>query len=357
MKIQNTLSVTEGMPHDGEVLRRFASAVGDYGFDSHVARLRPSRTAAAPLAFPNTGDETWILSSYAGEVVLDGTRLVIEPQMGWEALSGWVGAATGLSSTASSIAQVHASHVPPLVSLVWVRAVDSASRHGPPAFRRDMRHEGANVRGHLDVRATVRLRAKGASGAASVYRARDLDNPVTRIIVAADRVLVRNVGHAQWHSDRVKAVLPQLYTAVGRRTHPPGDGELHRMRYTPITRPFKWAAELSARVVRHDPIATTPKAGALQGLVLDLASLWTDAVVTWTRGARPDLQVELTESEEVLLRDRGGVRAVFATTPGAERSGAPQLNVSTPGRSPSPVTLPRAAGEAARVVADAARAV
>ena len=34
----------------------------------------------------------------------------------------------------------------------------------------------------------------GGSGAASVYRARELDNPVTRIIVAANRVVARELG-------------------------------------------------------------------------------------------------------------------------------------------------------------------
>ena len=246
--------------------------------------------------------------------------------MGWDALGGWVAAATGLHVPAAG--ESGAARASALASMLWVRAVDGASRHGPPSFRRDVLHVGGNVRGRLDVRRTVRLRAKGSTSAASVYRGRELDNPVTRIIVAADRVLMRQVGQERWRTDRVDAVVAQLHAAVGRRSHPPGDGELHRMRYTPITRPFKWAAELSSRIVRQDPVATTALPGRVQGLVLDLDGIYGAAMLNWSRDARPDLRAETVESGQVVLRDRQVIRAMLRVLPGTAADGAPTVALS-----------------------------
>jgi 5-methylcytosine-specific restriction enzyme subunit McrC len=212
-----------------------------------------------------------------------------------------------------------------------------------------VRYVGGSIRGHLDVRRTVRLRAKGASTAASVYRTRELDNPVTRIIVAADRVLMRQVGQGRWRTDRVDSVLAQLKTAVGRRAAVPGDGELHRMRYTPITRPFKWAAELSSRIVRQDPVTTTALRGRVQGLVLDLDGIYGEAALNWAREARPDLRAERLDSGQVVLRDRRYVRAMIGLR-GSSESGAPMLTLARFGATAQPLPVPTDAAAAAREV-------
>jgi 5-methylcytosine-specific restriction enzyme subunit McrC len=244
-----------------------------------------------------------------------------------------------------------------LASMLWVRAVDGASRHGPPSFRRDVRYVGGSVRGHLDVRRTVRLRAKGASTAASVYRARELDNPVTRIIVAADRVLMRQVGQGRWRTERVDAVMAQLQTAVGRRSPAPGDRELHRMRYTPITRPFKWAAELSLRIVRQDPVATTALPGRVQGLVLDLDGIYRTAALNWARDARPELLAESLDSGKIVIRRGQEVLALVDLLPAANGSGGPAVRVCPPGRTPELLALPADAPMAAVVVRRALAAI
>jgi 5-methylcytosine-specific restriction enzyme subunit McrC len=330
---------------DHAAVSRLAAALAATPPAAHVVGVSAAATKAPLLARVQDG-AGWTLGRYAGELTLDGRALVIEPRIGWDALDGWVAAATGLHVPEAAGDDVPA-RLAALASMLWVRAVDGASRHGPPSFRRDVRHEGGSVRGHLDVRRTVRLRAKGASSAASVYRARELDNPVTRIIVAADRVLMRQVGQGRWRTDRVDSVLAQLHTAVGRRTPAPGDGELHRMRYTPITRPFKWAAELSSRIVRQDAVATTALPGRVQGLVIDLDGIYGEAMISWAREARPDLRAETVDAGQVVLRDRQWIRAVLGIGSTASGDGAPVLMVSRFGAAPQRLELPRDADEAA----------
>lgn len=153
---------------------------------------------------------------------------------------------------------------------VWCSAVDEASRHGPPAIHREMSHVGPSLRGRLDARATMQLRTQASFLIASTYRARDLDNPVSRALVAADRTLRRQIGHDRWRTRRVQEILPRLYEAVGRRSTPPTLAELTRIKYSPITLPFREAAQLSCRIVAQDPLTTTVETGRAQGLILDL---------------------------------------------------------------------------------------
>jgi 5-methylcytosine-specific restriction enzyme subunit McrC len=346
--MRQALVFADGTTVADDAATRLAEALAATPHAAHVAGVAPATTVAPLIAAGRNGD-CCVLGHYAGHLTLDGRSVLIEPRMGWAALGGWAEAATGLHVPAATGDDGRAQLVA-LASMLWVRAVDGASRHGPPAFRRDVQYVGGNVRGHLDVRRTVRLRAKGASTAASVYRTRELDNPVTRIIVAADRVLMRQVGQARWRTDRVAAVMAQLQTAVGRRSPVPGDGELHRMRYTPITRPFKWAAELSLRIVRQDPVATTALPGRVQGLVLDLDGIYRAAALNWARDARPDLRVEPLESGKVALRHGQEVLALVDLLPSGNGNGVPVLAVSPTGRAPERLTLPADAPVAAVVV-------
>jgi 5-methylcytosine-specific restriction enzyme subunit McrC len=346
-----TLFLTEGTRGENGRLQPFVDALNASPPAAYVVSMGDS-ASPRPILAPSGADGRWESTRYAGELTVDGTTLVIEPRMGWDALHGWVGAATDMAATPTVVGTT-ASRVAPLVGLLWVRAVDGASRHGPPSFRRDVPHVGTNMRGRLDVRSTVRLRAKGSTEAASVYRTRDLDNPVTRIIVAADRVLTRQFGHGRWHTDRVDAILPQLYTAVGRRSSVPAHGELQRMRYTPITRPFKWAAELSSRIVRQDPVSTTPRPGRAQGVVIDLDSVWRGALLTWARSARQDLRSDLDDAGDVIMRDAGTVRAAVGLTGEMGASGAPVLEVSRDGFAQERMELSANGYEAARLVREA----
>ena len=339
------LTLTEGtVGPESAAVAGLAGALGAGPEAAYVAALDGSASTVHLLeASPDCAGLR--VGRYAGKLTLDGCSFVIEPRIGWAALGGWVAAATALP--VPPVAQEPGAA---LASMLWVRAVDDAGRHGPPAVRRDVAHEGTNVRGRLDVRRTVRLRAKGASAAASVYRARELDNPVTRIIVAADRVLARQVGAGRWRTDRVDQVLAQLHSAVGRRTPSPGDGELHRMRYTPITRPFKWAAELSSRIVRQDPVATTALPGRVQGLVLDLDGIYAEAALGWARAARPDLRANKVDRCRMELWDRHELCATLELLPPAGGSGAPGLALCARGARQQRFDLPADAGEAALTV-------
>jgi 5-methylcytosine-specific restriction enzyme subunit McrC len=241
-------------------------------------------------------------------VSFDGRRLVIEPRLGTRVIEQWLSQALNLLAVPHSSRQLRSeSFIALLMAAVWSQRVALASRHGPPAFRRDHAETGYYVRGRLDVRNTARLRGVGSPHIASVRRSRDLDNDVSRTLVAAERALTHHIGHDHWHTPRIEEVLPQLQAAVGARPRLPSERDLRGIRYTPITRAFRQAAELSWRIAKLRGFIAGSEEGRGEGLLLDVAELWELFVLNCVRRAAPDREVEhgtMSASRERLLHSQ-----------------------------------------------------
>lgn len=278
----------------------------------HVIRLGDTTAEDEDHVISRDWTGQWQAGRYIGEVAFEGRRLEIFPRLGLDVIGKWLEGALNLVAVPET-AQQHSSEsfIALLMAAIWCRQVDVAARHGPPAFRHDVVHEGFFVRGGLDVRRTARLRGRGAPHVASVTRPRELRNDVSRALVAAERVLTQAVGHDRWRTPRVREILPQLYPAVGARPRLPGLEDLRRIRYRPITRPYKQAAELSGRIARHEGFGAHAEQGHVEGLLLDVAELWELFLLSCVRTAVPTLRVEhgTTGQEKAFLltsRDRPG---------------------------------------------------
>lgn len=250
----------------------------------------------------------WQAGRYIGEIRFKGRTLRIEPRLGMPAIEKLLASATNLVSLpASGTAKPNEAFIARLMAALWCRSFDSAARHGPPSFRRQMTFEGPYVRGQLDARGTVRLRATGSPHVASVLRSRDLDNDVTRALVCAARVLTNQIGDDRWQTRRAREIVPLMRGAVGARPGLPTENDLRRVRYTPITQPYKELAALSWRIARLEGFAAVDAEGAADGLLLDVAELWELHVLRCVRLAAAGLTVlhGTTETAKVhLLRSR-----------------------------------------------------
>lgn len=248
----------------------------------------------------------WRTGRYIGELAYEGRRLIIEPRLGTNVIERWLSEALNLLAVPHSSRQLQSeSFIALLMAAIWSQRVALASRHGPPALRRDRRESSPYVRGRLDVRRTARLRAAGAPQVASIRRFRDLDNDVSRTLVAAERTLTHHIGHDHWQTPRVTEVLPRLRAAVGPRPRLPNERALRRIRYTPITRPFKQVAELSWRIAKLRGFVASSEEGRAEGLLLDIAEVWELFVLNCVRRAATGADVEhgtAAASSERLLR-------------------------------------------------------
>jgi 5-methylcytosine-specific restriction enzyme subunit McrC len=222
-------------------------------------------------------------------MTVEGRRLTVRPRLGIDVVEAWLDQAFGLVAPPASARHAETeTFIVRLLTRLWCRAVDNATRHGLPLLRLPRSHEGLFVRGRLDTRRTIRLRDEGQPRVASVMHDRSLDHPVTRVLVRAERVLgERLTDTAEWRTERVRQVLPHLRAAVGSRPKLPTAFELERVRYTPITVPFKRAALLSHRIASKLGYSATDEPGAAEGILVDVAELWELFVLHCARRAIP----------------------------------------------------------------------
>jgi 5-methylcytosine-specific restriction enzyme subunit McrC len=259
-------------------------------------------------------DGSWWAGRYVGSLTFEGRRLDIRPRFGENALRAWFAGAFNLALAETEGELVEDDwFVPWLLASVWSRAFVSAARHGLPALRTDIRESGLSIKGRLDVPGTVRLRASGTPGAASLRREKSLDNPISAAVVAAHAELSRWLGtrrEAEWLPERVKDLLPHLVAAVGSRPRVPTRFEIDRVRLTPITAGFRPLAELSERIAGRRGLAgNASDQGNCRGVLLDVAELWELYVLAVLRRTWPGSDVMHGTRESAthaLLRNDSG---------------------------------------------------
>lgn len=173
------------------------------------------------------------------------------------------------------------------------------------------------VRGALDVPGTIRLRAAGSESVASKWTLRSLDHAASRAIVAAYAVLRQwmaplGQGERTWLPSRARDLVPHLVAVTGPRPAVPTPAELRRVRYTPITMPFRAVAELSRRIaLQRGLLSDHSPDGSSTGILLDVAELWELYVLAALRRAASGLEVrhgtaDLGARESLLISESTG---------------------------------------------------
>lgn len=241
----------------------------------------------------------WVTGRFVGEISFQGRRLEIRPRFEGDFTEWLEGAFNVAIISNTSEHEFEGSFMAWVLATIWARAFELATRHGLPVLRRDQVHEGEFIRGRLDVRRTMRLKARGSLHAASVVRSRDLANDISRTLIAAERSLSSSLGGDYWQPAAVKDALGQIRGAVGPRPKLPSRGELNRIRYTPITRPFRSVAELSWRIARREGMSTNLSPGSADGVLLDAAELWELFLVACLKEALPECQIDHGSTSDV----------------------------------------------------------
>jgi 5-methylcytosine-specific restriction enzyme subunit McrC len=234
-------------------------------------------------------DGRWWAGRYIGALTFEGRRLVIEPRLGIQVIEAWLDQILGiLALPASARHDPRETFIIRLLARIWCRTIDAATRHGLPLLRLPSHHEGVFVRGRLDVPRTIALRGEGREALGSLTYDRSLAHPATRAIVCADRALGSLISDtSEWRTDRVRQVLPPLRAAVGARPRLPTNHALSRVRYTPITRPFERAADLSHRIASQLGYGVGDEEGRDEGILIDVAELWELFVLNCLRRVLP----------------------------------------------------------------------
>ncbi|MBP2454124.1 5-methylcytosine restriction system specificity protein McrC [Mycolicibacterium lutetiense] len=308
-------------PDEDQWLARLADHLVD---DQHVIRLSDAMGRRTDdeddPALSRGADGMWWTGRYIGELRFEDRELRIEPRLGIDVIGAWL--AYALNVTAVPNTATKASDGPLIVQIidrVWSSAVADAARHGTPRLRRATHHDNVFVRGRLDIAGTVRHRAAGRPLVTMERNERDLHNPVSRVLVLADRVLRSLLsGKPTWRPALTENVLGHLRGAVGAHPQLPDRAELRAVRYTPISRRYQRVAQLSYEIARRQGHFTSAKSSDVSGVLIDVAELWELFLVHCARIAFGPSHVEHGTAERegaYLLRSTGGLASLGRLKP------------------------------------------
>ncbi len=258
-------------------LRRLAAAVKPAEL---LLPLGESGDDDEPIATYDSTSGLWRASRYVGEITFDGGALRIEPRFGMSALMRWLGTIWGvrLIDSKGSLRE-HRFWLWLVIAYLWAGRLVAAAKHGLPYRRLDTVHKGQALRGKLLPRETALARAVRDDHVVSITRTRVVDPAIGGILLAAfDRLLEALDGHAEravWLPERGKAIVRDLYAALGSRAGQEITQKHSTLRYTPITESFRSSVDLSLSILRQRPRAPTAVGEAkAYGILLDMAEIW-----------------------------------------------------------------------------------
>jgi len=221
---------------------------------------------------------TWWVGRYIGSLEFEGHSLTIEPRLGIDFVSNQLplNKFAQVNVKGKHVAGMSMLHY--LQALMWINLFAKAARHCLPTVKTLNLEESRVVRGKLDVRRTVRLRASGSDKVASSDERKTLLNPVSILIAHAFRHIQQwfpQQDLLHWLPSTLALRLQQVITAVGRNEPLPTPKELRSVRFTSLTRDYKPLVALSQQIIKGRGIQLDQDSDERgQGLLLDVAELW-----------------------------------------------------------------------------------
>src|SRR4051794_2965513 len=103
-------------------------AIAATPLDDHVVGVPRVSAPRAPVLSCG-GEGIGRAGPSIGELRHGGDTVIVRPAAGVQAVEGWLRAALDLKGAPTA----SGADVAPLLGLLWARAMDDASRHGPPA--------------------------------------------------------------------------------------------------------------------------------------------------------------------------------------------------------------------------------
>jgi 5-methylcytosine-specific restriction enzyme subunit McrC len=199
-------------------------------------------------------------------------------------------------------------------ALLWLNQLSKAARHALPTVKIEKEHIAPVARGRIDVRRTIKARAKDSSDMVSISSYKKVNNPVTSVIVLAYLEIKKwfpehNLMHLM--PNVISMRLQQMIDATPRHLSIPTKQAIKKSRLKAITKAYIPLTNLSFDILKNKGIENKKSDDTAQTLLLDVAELWEVYVLDVLREAVPASMSVLHgtyESDSYLLTNREGTR-------------------------------------------------
>lgn len=282
--------------------------------------LSGKESSLEPIVYTDTYGQWWT-GRYIGSLTFAGVSIEIHPRFGMEFVANNIPLSNFIpvNIDASFVAGHKFIHY--LQALLWLNYLTKAARHALPTIKQINKHSSLMVRGCIDVKGTIGHRIKGHPQVASKTQIKQVNNPITTVVVLAFQEIERwfpdtNLMH--WLPDSIAQRLQQMINVTPRHSDIPKAQVVKRVRLNTVTKAYKPLAALSMDILKSKGIQESPEGGNNQSLLLDVAELWEIYVLKVLREAAPamlDVLHGTYESEGHLLKSQRQGRSLGKLLP------------------------------------------
>lgn len=251
-------------------------AINNWSDESYFSFESDKKRAAEPIVYCEF-DGTWWTGRYVGSVTFDGVTVDIKPRFGIQFAMDNMPLVNVIAVDIDRSFGKGGQFVQYLQALLWLSQLVRAARHALPAVKMDESHESLVCRGRIDVRGTIRQRAKASDKVVSINRYKDLVNPVSVAIVLAFKEI------KNWFPDHdvmhflpptVALRLQQMIGVIKRHSKPPSYTELSKVRLSSLAHGYKSLAVMSLDILKRKGVSEREGTQNNKTLLLDVAELW-----------------------------------------------------------------------------------
>lgn len=177
-----------------------------------------------------------------------------------------------------------------ILAIQWINLLVKATKHALPVVKKQKVHCKSVITGRLDVRSTLKQRLKDDSKVVSVSLIKDINNPITEVIVLAYQEIQNwfpNHDLKHWMPEVTALRLQQMIDTTSRHTRAPKHQQIKSAKLMPIAKGYLPVAWLSKDVIDHKGTSQKQSHSTNKTMLLDIAELWEAYVFKVLQQASP----------------------------------------------------------------------
>ena len=277
-------------------LQRLAAV--DWAEESYFSFGSEKKRDVEPVVYSDIYGKWWT-GRYIGSITFEGITVDIKPRFGIQFALDNMPLVNVIGVDIDRSFGQGGQFLQYLQALLWLNQLVKSARYALPAVKMDEYHESLVCRGRIDVRGTIRQRARGSDKVVSISRYKDLVNPVTVAIVLAFKE-IKNwfPNHDVMHllPPTVALRLQQMTEAIKRQSKRPTYTEITKVRLSSLAQGYKSLAVMSLDILQRKGVSKREGTQKNKTLLLDVAELWEfyllEVLRGVTEGDRQNLEVD-----------------------------------------------------------------
>lgn len=265
-----------------------------------------SNNEPEPVVYADRSGQWWT-GRYIGSLTFNDISIDIHPRFGMEFVADSIPLNNFIPLEVAKNLKTGEKFIHFLQAFIWLNLLTKAARHTLPTVRTQKEYSSSISKGRIDIRRTLKAWTKDKSNIVSVSSHKEINNPITTVIVLAFTEIQSwfpNHDLHNWLPNTISLRLQQMINCTPRHSRVPKPKDIKKCKLGSLGRTYAPLSRLSLDILKNKGISEIDSDKNRKTFLLDVAELWEVYILNALRDASPD-SFEVThgtyESHEYLL--------------------------------------------------------